>query len=73
MITTAEILNEVLVLPRSDRSYLAAKLIESLDDESELSPEWRAEIGRRVERRISGESAQISRNELHRDIEAILA
>ncbi len=73
MITVAQIMNEVLELPRSDRSYLASKLIESLDDEQELSPEWRAEIGRRVERRKSGESAQISQDELHRDIENILA
>jgi putative addiction module component (TIGR02574 family) len=73
MITVAQIMNEVLELPRSDRSYLASKLIEGLDDEQELSPEWRAEIGRRVERRKSGESEQISQDELHRDIENILA
>ena len=73
MTTVAQIMNEVLELPRSDRSYLASKLIESLDDEQELSPEWRAEIGRRVERRKSGESEPISQDELHRDIENILA
>jgi putative addiction module component (TIGR02574 family) len=73
MITVAQIMNEVLELPRSDRSYLASKLIESLDDEQELSPEWRAEIGRRVGRRKSGESGQISQDELRRDIENILA
>lgn len=72
MATVVEIMNEVLALPRTDRSYLAAKIIESLDDESELSLERQAEIGRRVERRKSGESVQISQNELHRDIEAIL-
>jgi len=73
MITVAQIMNEVLELPRSDRSYLAAKLIESLDEEQELSPEWIAEIGRRVQSRTSGESTQISQDELHRDIEKILA
>ena len=69
MINVAQIMNEVLEIPRSDRSYLASKLIESLDKEQELSPEWKAEIGRRVERRKSWESTQISQDELHRDIE----
>ncbi len=73
MITVAQIMNEVLELPRSDRSYLAAKLIESLDEEQELSPEWIAEIDRRVRSRTSGESTQIRQDELHRDIEKILA
>lgn len=66
-------MDEVLELPRSDRSYLASKLIESLDEEQELTPEWKAEIGRRVARRIAGESTQISQDELHRDIEKILS
>ncbi len=73
MVNVAQIMNEVLKLPRSDRSYLASKLIESLDEEQELSPEWKAEIGRRIERRKSGESTQISQDELHRDIGKILA
>ena len=40
MSTISEIMNEVLELPRNDRSYLVSKLIESLDDDRELSPEW---------------------------------
>jgi putative addiction module component (TIGR02574 family) len=40
---------EVLHLPRVDRSKLASRLLESLDeDEHELSPEWREELQRRV-------------------------
>jgi putative addiction module component (TIGR02574 family) len=73
MITVAEIMNEVLELPRSDRSYLASKIIESLDDEQDLSQEWRTEIDRRMARRQSGESVPVSRDELHRDIEKILS
>jgi len=73
MITVAEIMNEVLELPRADRSYLASKLIESLDEDQELAPEWKEEIGKRVARRASGESTQISQEELHQDIERILA
>jgi len=73
MITVTEIMNEVLELPRSDRSYLASKIIESLDDEQDLSQEWRTEIDRRVARRQSGESVPVSREELHHDIENILS
>jgi len=73
MTTVAKIMNEVLELPRSDRSYLASKLIESLDEEQDLTPEWNAEIGERVARRIAGETTQSSQDELHRDIEKILS
>jgi putative addiction module component (TIGR02574 family) len=73
MVTISRIMNEVLELPRNDRSYLALKLIESLDEEQELSQEWKEEIGKRVARRESGETSQISQDNLHRDIEKILA
>ena len=73
MSTISEIMNEVMELPRTDRSYLASKLIESLDDDCELSPEWLEEIGNRVARRESGESEQIPQEELHREIEGILS
>ena len=40
---------KVLHLPREDRSQLASRLLESLDeDEHELSPEWRDELQRRI-------------------------
>jgi putative addiction module component (TIGR02574 family) len=40
---------EVLHLPRVDRSHLAARLLESLDqDEHEPSSEWIEELRRRV-------------------------
>ena len=39
---------EVLQLPRVDRSQLAIRLLESLDeDDHELTPEWREELQRR--------------------------
>ncbi len=49
MATMTEIITGALELPRSDRSYLAAKLIESLEEE-ELSSEWREELDARVAR-----------------------
>lgn len=40
---------EVLQLPRGDRSKLASRLLESLEeDEPELSPEWSEELRRRI-------------------------
>ncbi len=66
-------MNEALELPRIDRTYLVSKLLESLDEEQDLAPEWKEEIAKRVARRASGETKQISREELHQDIETILA
>lgn len=73
MTDVAEIMGNVLGLPRSDRSYIARKLIESLDQEAELSPEWMAEIEQRVARRQSGETQSVSSEDVHADIERILA
>jgi putative addiction module component (TIGR02574 family) len=40
---------EVLHLPREERSKLASKLLESLeDDDSQPSPEWAAELKQRT-------------------------
>ena len=73
MSTITEIMAGALELPRSDRSYLASKLIESLDETEELTPEFRAELDQRVARWKSGETKSVSSEELHRDIEQILA
>lgn len=72
MATVTEIMSGALSLPRSDRSYLASKLIESLDEVEELTPEFRAELDRRVARWKSGETKSVSSEELHRDIQKIL-
>lgn len=72
MATVIEIMSGALGLPRSDRSYLAAKLIESLDEVEELSQDWRDEIRDRVARRESGETQHLSQEELHQEIEKIL-
>jgi putative addiction module component (TIGR02574 family) len=40
---------EALHLPRMDRSKLASRLLESLEeDDREISPEWREELRRRA-------------------------
>jgi putative addiction module component (TIGR02574 family) len=66
--TVEQIVSEALGLPPAVRALLAEKLIESLDTSagSELSPEWREEIGRRC-REIEQGTVQL------RDAEAVFA
>ena len=67
------VLQNVRSLPRPERSYLAERLIVSLDDDAELSPAWRAELDARVQRRQSGETRSYSREEVSADLESIIA
>ena len=67
------VLQNVLSLPHAERSYLAERLIVSLEDDRELSPAWRAELDARVKRRQSGETRSYSREEASQQIEAIIA
>ncbi len=67
------VLQNVLSLPHPERSYLAERLIASLDDDRELSPAWRAELDARVQRRQSGETHSYSREEVSAHLEAIIA
>lgn len=72
MITTAELIDTAMGLPVSDRSYIANKLIESIEEGNELSAEWMSEIQQRVARRAAGESKAVSSESVHADIEKIL-
>lgn len=71
--TTAAIVEEVLSLPLPERSYIAERLLRSLDEDRPLSDEWQEEIARRVARRAAGESRTISREDVRRDVQALLA
>jgi putative addiction module component (TIGR02574 family) len=73
MKTAFELMEDVLKLPRQDRSYLAAKIIESLDQNDDLSPEWMEELDRRVASWKSGESPAVSSENLHKEIRGRLA
>lgn len=73
VIDITSVLRNVLSLPLPERSYIAERLLVSLDDEQELSPAWRAELDARVLRREKGETRSLSRKEVHEEIEAILA
>lgn len=60
---------EVLHLPRLDRTKLATRLLESLDnDDSEVSPEWREELRRRVSDIDSGNAPLISADMLWSEV-----
>jgi putative addiction module component (TIGR02574 family) len=59
----------VLHLPREDRSKLASRLLESLEeDDFELSPEWAAELDRRVKEMDEGKAEMISSEDFWKEI-----
>jgi len=55
---TRALLDRALKLPPDERAQLATELWDSLEaeDDSELSPQWAAEIDRRLERLASGKA-----------------
>ena len=65
--------DKVLRLPREDRSKLASRLLESLDeDDAELSPEWRSELQRRVRDIDEGRTKLIPHDEVIAKVKARL-
>jgi putative addiction module component (TIGR02574 family) len=73
MMTTEALMNEALALPLAERSYVAERLLRSLEDDIPLSDAWREEVERRIARRERGESHSFSREEVRRDAAALLA
>ena len=73
MTTAAELINYALELSVVDRSYIANKLIESIEEDREISSAWMDEIKRRVSLRESGDTQSLSRESVHTQIENILA
>jgi putative addiction module component (TIGR02574 family) len=72
-IDVTSVLQNALSLPLPERSYIAERLLVSLDDDGDLSPAWREELDARVHRRESGETRSHTREEVREHIEAILA
>ncbi|NJM36912.1 MAG: addiction module protein [Akkermansiaceae bacterium] len=72
--TSLELIEEALHLPRADRAHLASKLLESLDeDDHEMSDEWLVEIRRRVQEMKSGTAKMIPHEEVMSNVRARLA
>jgi putative addiction module component (TIGR02574 family) len=68
------VLNDALHLPLEERSRIAARLIESMDDDdSELSPAWQAEIERRIESIKNGTAKLMSHDEAMASVRQKLA
>ena len=72
MNSAAQVIDQALKLPRSDRSYIASKIIESLDA-GDLHSDWPQELENRFQRWESGESVPVSSDDLHSEIRSRLA
>lgn len=65
---------DALHLPLEDRSRLASRLLESLDDDDrEVSLEWREEIRRRVKEMKKGTATMVPHDEVMANVRAGLA
>ncbi|MCP5550005.1 MAG: addiction module protein [Akkermansiaceae bacterium] len=72
MATVSEIIDDIFRLPRADRGYLAQKLIESLDDEGELTDEEKAALERRSRELNDGTVTPLSLDRLRQQVRARL-
>ena len=76
MIATYDtVLQDALSLPLEERSRIASRLIESVDDgdDIELSPAWRTEINRRVESLRNGTAKLIPHDDVMTGVRQKLA
>ena len=64
--------DDALHLPIEDRSRLASRLLESLDDDDDISPEWKDEIRRRVREMKSGTAVMVPHDEVMANVRANL-
>lgn len=67
------LLEDALLLPVADRSRMAARLIESLDDDVAISPAWQAEISRRIQGVDDGSIRTFRHEEVMEDAGRLLA
>ncbi|MFZ4596555.1 MAG: addiction module protein [Verrucomicrobiaceae bacterium] len=67
------VLQDALSLSLEERSRIATRLIESVDDDDiELSPAWQAEIERRIEDMRSGKSRRIPHEEVMAEMRELI-
>jgi putative addiction module component (TIGR02574 family) len=67
------LLQDALRLPVEDRSRMASRLIESLDEDIAVSPAWQAEIRRRVQAVKEGSVRTIAHEEVMSEVRQSLA
>jgi putative addiction module component (TIGR02574 family) len=69
-----EVLEAAMRLEPTEREQIAHELLESIDESSDvaLSPEWEAEIQRRLRKIETGEATFVSGDEVFAQAEAIL-
>lgn len=72
-IDVTSVLQNALSMPRPERSYLAERLLVSLEDDDEMPPHWRAEMDARVQRRERGETRSYSHEEIMAELDAVIA
>ena len=72
--TFASVLEQALQLPAEERSRMASRLLESVEetDDGELSPAWREEIERRLESIRQGTATLIPHEEVMAGVRAKL-
>lgn len=68
----ADIIESALSMPRPERSYIAERLLVSLEDDDEMPPQWREEMDARVQRRERGETRSYSHEEVMTDLDATI-
>ena len=68
MATVMEMMDNVLELPRADRSYLAKKLLESLDRTDSLTENQRNMIDRRSVEMKNGQINPLSMEQLQQEV-----
>ncbi len=69
----ADIVEQALSMPRPERSYIAERLLVSLDDADEMPRQWREEMDARVKRREWGETRSYSHEEVMAELDAAIA
>lgn len=73
VIDISSVLQRALSMPRPERSYLAERLLISLEDDDEMPPQWRAEMDARVQGRERGKTRSLSHEEVMAELDAVIA
>jgi putative addiction module component (TIGR02574 family) len=71
--TLEQLTTQALTLPPEQRAALAETLLESIDPAPPLSPEWEAEIARRIAEVDSGQVELIPADEVFARMDALIA